>query len=349
MKKISKKKLKIIFGQIVIIIVFISCLIDFQFWSWYSKNLNEKTEIESWTWNLDTDLQNITWTFYIWPNKQVRQDYLKYFNNTDNFLKIQNYQITQNSFKEQLQKITTRKIPVQLILESQLYSSYQNYFKQVKDYFSGNNLVSVHSDDPMWTTYVHTKMMVNEDGFRIQTANRTKSSFESNREHFYHSTNPEIRENLVQLFDSDWQGSGFKASQLHPNLVVCPINCRAVIETLLRSAQKSITIQTQYVLDPQILAILHQKSTQLDLKIIVADTDDNSDLIKYFWKNVARKLKTNYNHTKMILIDDKTLLLGSMNLSANSLDNNREIWILLLDTSIIQQFKEWFSKDWTAS
>lgn len=36
-------------------------------------------------------------------------------------------------------------------------------------------------------------------------------------------------------------------------------------------------------------------------------------------------MKKPYVHTKMILIDKKILLLGSMNLSANSLDNNREI------------------------
>jgi len=36
-------------------------------------------------------------------------------------------------------------------------------------------------------------------------------------------------------------------------------------------------------------------------------------------------MKKPYLHTKMILIDDEILLLGSMNLSANSLDNNREI------------------------
>ena len=47
----------------------------------------------------------------------------------------------------------------------------------------------------------------------------------------------------------------------------------------------------------------------------------------------------------MILIDDEILLLGSMNLSANSLDNNREIWILLLDPALITQFKNEFAQD----
>jgi phosphatidylserine/phosphatidylglycerophosphate/cardiolipin synthase-like enzyme len=48
----------------------------------------------------------------------------------------------------------------------------------------------------------------------------------------------------------------------------------------------------------------------------------------------------------MILVDNKYLLLGSMNLSANSLDNNREIWIMLLDSEFIQTFEEGFRKDW---
>jgi phosphatidylserine/phosphatidylglycerophosphate/cardiolipin synthase-like enzyme len=47
----------------------------------------------------------------------------------------------------------------------------------------------------------------------------------------------------------------------------------------------------------------------------------------------------------MILIDHKILLLGSMNLSDNSLDNNREIWILLIDPIIIDEFATQFYTD----
>jgi phosphatidylserine/phosphatidylglycerophosphate/cardiolipin synthase-like enzyme len=47
----------------------------------------------------------------------------------------------------------------------------------------------------------------------------------------------------------------------------------------------------------------------------------------------------------MILIDHKLLLLGSMNLSANSLDKNREVWILLTDPAIISSFTSQFTKD----
>ena len=112
---------------------------------------------------------------------------------------------------------------------------------------------------------------------------------------------------------------------IHPNLVVCNINCRGVIEQLLNSAKESIIIQTQYITDDAIRSILKTKKDLAELKMLVADTDDNDDLLRYFGNEHAKKLKKYYNHTKMILIDHQILLLGSMNLSATSLDKNREI------------------------
>ena len=38
----------------------------------------------------------------------------------------------------------------------------------------------------------------------------------------------------------------------------------------------------KYIVDDEILDILHKKSEKVDMAIIVADTDDNYDLISYF-------------------------------------------------------------------
>jgi phosphatidylserine/phosphatidylglycerophosphate/cardiolipin synthase-like enzyme len=51
----------------------------------------------------------------------------------------------------------------------------------------------------------------------------------------------------------------------------------------------------------------------------------------------------------MILVDKKYLLLGSMNLSDTSLDHNREIWVILLEPSLIQRFEDGFWADWKSS
>ncbi len=46
-------------------------------------------------------------------------------------------------------------------------------------------------------------MTLNEDAFRVQTANLTKSSFESNREHFFYSNDSGFRDSLEKLVDAD--------------------------------------------------------------------------------------------------------------------------------------------------
>ena len=291
-------------------------------------------------------LQPLTGTLFVGPNPEILASYENFFVNTDSFLYLRNYQITHQIFKDQFQSLSKRWIPIHIILENKVYNAYQNFFKQLQDDFSGDQRVRIQSDDPMGTVYVHSKVMVNEDAFWIQTANLTKSSFEANREHFFFSSEEAVRSSLVQLFGNDWEGNPLSVDQFHPNVVVCPVNCRAVVEAMLRGAEQSIMIQTQYILDPEILQILRHQSEKLDLHLIVADTVENAEVVQYFGPAVARKLKSNYNHTKMILVDGKYLLLGSMNLSENSLDNNREIWIILLDPIFLQQFEEGFRLDW---
>lgn len=114
--------------------------------------------------------------------------------------------------------------------------------------------------------------------------------------------------------------------------------------------KKNILIQTQYIVDDEIVEILKNQSINLeDMRFIVSATDTNDNLLEYFWPWVARKFDKYYNHTKMILIDDELLLLWSMNLSSTSLDQNREIGILIIDDETISEYKNLFEKDWENS
>ena len=45
--------------------------------------------------------------------------------------------------------------------------------------------------------YVHAKVTLNEDAFWVQTANLTKSSFESNREHFFYSNDSNSNKGIL--------------------------------------------------------------------------------------------------------------------------------------------------------
>lgn len=138
-------------------------------------------------------------------------------------------------------------------------------------------------------------------------------------------------------------------SDIPTGIVVCPINCRPVLEGLLGSAQHRIAIQTQYILDDRIQQLLLRKDPDVDLQIIVANTDDNDPLQQYWGPDILRRLRQYYNHTKVIIIDDEVMLLGSMNMSATSLDRNREIGVIIRDPQLIGQVQSGFDSDRAAN
>lgn len=122
-----------------------------------------------------------------------------------------------------------------------------------------------------------------------------------------------------------------------PNLLVCPLNCRQIIESLLINAKKSIHISAQYITDENILKILRQQSDK-EIRIRTNNFDTNKDLIRYFGKeNIIFENSKLYNHDKMMIIDNKILMIGSMNFSDNALDNNREIGIITTNQKLIDQ------------
>ena len=344
MKKILQDSLNILLC--IFFVLTLIYIIDIKFWPWYENQSDEK-EFNSE--NFFDNLKVISWTILQWPTNELYSQYGKFLDSTDKYLKLETYDFTNKFFKTRFQNLSNRSVPVQIILENNKYQEYWNTFRELQEYFTWDKNIELRSDKQMWTMYVHAKVTLNEDAFWVQTANLTKSSYETNREHFFYSNDSAFRDSLERLIDADWTGESLSTLNLHPNLVVCPFNCREVIKTLLESAEKSIVIQTQYIVDDEILDILRKKSSEVDMAIIVANWNDNFDLISYFWPWIARILKTRYNHTKMILVDEKYLLLGSMNLSANSLNKNREIWIILMDTWHISDFVRWFQKDWSDS
>ncbi|MDP2669718.1 MAG: phospholipase D-like domain-containing protein [bacterium] len=50
-------------------------------------------------------------------------------------------------------------------------------------------------------------------------------------------------------------------------------------------------------------------------------------------------------HAKMILVDNQKLYIGSMNLSTNAIENNREIGIVVSDPYVLKRFTKQFAGD----
>ncbi len=291
------------------------------------------------------NIQNITGELLIFPWPFDR--FMALLWNTVSWLQIQTYEFTEKRVKDLFKDLLEKKVQIRLMLENKPYQSYTNSFKNILNTFSGYQTFEITYDQFTRTEYLHSKIDLMDNSFLIKSANLTHSSLFSNREYMFYSTNTWVLQSLKTIFTKDRSGERIQLQDIHPNLVICNINCRVIIEDMLKNAKESVIIETQYINDPAIIDILSSQQKKLkEMKLLVADLS-TSDILKSYLPTFTKKFPKPYMHAKMILIDYKTLLLGSMNLSANSLDKNREIWIFLTDKNMISQFTSQFMKDWS--
>ncbi len=106
----------------------------------------------------------------------------------------------------------------------------------------------------------------------------THSSFFTNREYFFWSYDTGVYNSLYNVFQKDRAGERIKKTDIHPNLLICPINCRSVIQYLITSANESIYIQNQYIEDKILQNLLLDKIQKLGadkISIQLPNTDQN--------------------------------------------------------------------------
>ena len=331
---------------IVIIAIIILSYCDAITWHfWKEPHILLESDNTNFSVNNTTEYENITWIVLDGPSTENRDLRANRLWKNQTFIYWWIYDITYQQSKKRLYNQNQTK-DISLIVEDQKYQQYGNDFKKLQKDFSDTNIV-LTPDRDLRVSFTHAKTFVWDTSRAIQTANLNRTSFLDNREHFFLWTDENIRNNLFDLFELDMKviqdRKAYTAQyqtlieNFSPNLLVCPLNCRQIIESLLINAKKSIHISAQYITDENILKILRQQSDK-EIRIRTNNFDTNKDLIRYFGKeNIIFENSKLYNHDKMMIIDNKILMIGSMNFSDNALDNNREIGVITTNQKLIDQ------------
>ena len=281
------------------------------------------------------DYRALSWKFIITPTKDSYLTDMINWANQKLYLEV--YNILDNKVFENILNAKSRKVDTRIITESKQYG-WSWYYQWVLNKLGWK--IEVRNDQAWWTNFVHTKLILNEKQFSIQSANLTYSSYNKNREFIFVSDDKTIRENLEKIFLSDWNNISLTPKDIDPQLLVCPIDCKPKLEKLLKNA-KNILIAHQNLEDKNMISLVQKIPSK---KILIWDSDDYQNQKTNFWLNI-KNLSSPYLHWKAILIDDKYLVVWSFNLTKNSLENNREISIILVNPEIIKSFKDQFEKD----
>jgi len=326
-----------------------------QFFSGAKKKFESTIGLQSWNW-----LISVEGTLYLWPNKAIWPARYAFIGQPAS-LDFRLYSFTYEDARRQFNEIASKGTIIRGIIEKSQYGQKDDQYGQLLDAFYGNINVHLIPDDRLDVQFQHAKTFLTSDKAIIQTANLTFSSFSKNREWFFMTSDSGVVKSLHYLYDADRYDMPFDRELLHPNLVVCPINCRDRVEWLISGATATIRIYQQYIYDAGIQKVLAEKRRQgVDIQIILGKFDDRDwwwdETIDTDGESFTRimsgsiKAQSNpYVHAKMILIDDTYLLLGSMNMSQTSLDKNREIGIILMQPEHIRYFNAVFAKDWKSN
>jgi cardiolipin synthase len=160
---------------------------------------------------------------------------------------------------------------------------------------------------------------------------------------------------IAAIFMADWTHSTAQFND--PNLVVSPINSRNDFATLINSAHSTLLIEAEEMNDSaieQALANAAQHGVQVEVILPTANIstgDSNSQGIATIKQGgvQVREDPQLYMHAKIIIVDGRIAFVGSENISAQSLDQNRELGIIVSDSSVLNKLQITFQSDWGVS
>ena len=197
----------------------------------------------------------------------------------------------------------------------------------------------------------HIKTFVVDDRVALVTSlNLTNAALTANRELGVISTEPDVVSTAVTLFEADWSSAAFDDPGA---LVISPLNSRETVERLIASAESTIDVYAEVIRDEAVVTRLIARSSDgVAIRVIVPDEISPDDAGIYARLTSAgvqvRSIRSPYQHAKMLLVDGERALIGSINFTQTSMDDNREAGIVLADPLSLNRLFAVFEGDWSS-
>jgi len=195
--------------------------------------------------------------------------------------------------------------------------------------------------DVRWTTprftYTHAKVLtVDHAALAVLTLNLTSSGLAGNREYAAVDTDPTDVAAMEAIFTADQLGM---LTQTAPGrLVTSPESSRSALLALFDGARSTLAIETEELADAQaIQALLAARARGVAVTLAwpgPAPGAPSSFTALAAAGATVRAVGAPAIHGKVVVADGSAVYVGSANLSATSLDANREVGLRLDDPGL---------------
>ncbi|MGO8948592.1 MAG: phospholipase D-like domain-containing protein [Ktedonobacterales bacterium] len=268
---------------------------------------------------------------------------------------VEVYLMTDHAVIQALEDAAGRGVQVRVLLETHPAGGGSPDPTQLIEELSQAG-VQAKASDPAFT-YTHEKAMVIDGRTAfIMSCNLTLSglggsSSEVDRDYGLIDSNPADVGEVMAIFNADWNRQ--PAHVTVSRLVVSPENSRADLQALIASAHTSLLLEDEEMSDTQsenaLIAAAHQGvRVELILPMPSSSSGTSPDVSRLESGGVQVRYSTTlYMHAKLIIVDSTLGFIGSENFSANSLNNNRELGIVIGDLQAVGMLTSVFAKDWS--
>jgi phosphatidylserine/phosphatidylglycerophosphate/cardiolipin synthase-like enzyme len=193
-----------------------------------------------------------------------------------------------------------------------------------------------------WATprfsFTHAKVLIVDHArLAVMTLNLTAAGLGGNREYAAVDADPVDVAAAEAVFAADETGDVAGAAG---RLVTSPDTSRAAFAELIEGATASLTIETEELTDPGIVAaLLAARARGVGVTLVWPGPPDTGAA---FTKLAAagatvRATATPLIHAKVVVADGRALYLGSANFTPTSLDRNRELGLRLDDAALARR------------
>jgi phosphatidylserine/phosphatidylglycerophosphate/cardiolipin synthase-like enzyme len=174
----------------------------------------------------------------------------------------------------------------------------------------------------------HAKYVVaDERTALVGSLNFTHRCFKKTSDFLVVTSDHQVASSLVRLFDTDCHApSSAVPTGLSPRLIVAPGHARADVRTLLTEARHSIRLVDPKLSDPSMLALLRAKAAA-GVRITLLG---------------GPRVAGRRSHGKLLLVDERLALVGSLALSTTNLDERREVALMLSGHAPVAQLAHFF-------
>jgi cardiolipin synthase len=219
---------------------------------------------------------------------------------------------------------TARGVAVDALITSRAKGGKQKLRKLAASLADAGASVHAYSDP---VVKYHAKYLIADDALAVVASfNFTRKCFQKTCDALVMTDDPAVVAGLREVMTADRAGRRLTAA-ISPRLILGPELARRQLTALISQATSSIRLIDAKLSDPDLVSLLNERrAAGISVEVFG-----------------AKRLGDLKSHGKMLLVDDRVAVVGSLAVAALSLDFRREVAIVVEEAAAVDGIRQLFA------